>query len=100
MLYQVHELHRAVMEPWRWWAQASADSLKSPYSPLSFAPNANKFVAGFDLLLRLTKRYGRPAFGIKHVDVSGHQAGIHEDVLLDKTVLPTAEFQEKPCVEK
>ena len=72
------------MEPWRWWAQASADSLTSPFSPLSFAPNANKFVAGFDLLLRLTKRYGRPEFGIKHVEVAGHQADIHEEVLLDK----------------
>ena len=87
MLYQVHELQRAVLEPWRWWAQASIDSLKSPYSPLSYVPNANKVGAGFDLMLRLTKRYGRPPFAIRQVDVGtgqGAKVDITEEVLLDK----------------
>ncbi len=99
MLYQVHELQRAVLEPWRWWAQASSDSLKSPYSPLSFAPNANKFGAGFDLMLRLTKRYGRPEFGIKHVDVGGHQADIHEEVLLDKPFCQLLHFRKSRAIK-
>ena len=86
------------MEPWRWWAQASADSLKSPYSLLSFAPNANKFVAGFDLMLRLTKRYGRPEFAIKHVDIAGHQADIHEDVLLDKPFCRLLHFRKSRAI--
>ncbi|MEP7157595.1 MAG: polyhydroxyalkanoate depolymerase [Betaproteobacteria bacterium] len=93
MLYQVHELQRAVMEPWRWWAQASADSLSSPYSPLSYAPSANKLVAGFDLMLRLTKRYGRPAFGINHIDVGGRQADVEEKVLLDKPFCQLLNFK-------
>ena len=93
MLYEVHELQRAVMEPWRWWAQASADSLSSPYSPLSYAPDANKLVAGFDLMLRLTKRYGRPAFDIKHVDVGGRQADVEERVLLDKSFCQLLNFK-------
>ena len=99
MLYQVHELQRAVMEPWRWWAQASADSLKSPFSPLSLAPNAHKFVAGFDLMLRLTKRYGRPDFAIKHVDVGGHQADIHEEVLLDKPFCQLLHFRKSRAIK-
>ncbi|MEO8101811.1 MAG: polyhydroxyalkanoate depolymerase [Betaproteobacteria bacterium] len=98
MLYQVHELQRAVLEPWRWWAQASSDSLTSPYSPLSLAPNAHKFIAGFDLMLRLTKRYGRPDFGIKHVDVGGHQADIHEEVLLDKPFCQLLHFRKSRAV--
>ncbi|MBP8119915.1 MAG: polyhydroxyalkanoate depolymerase [Burkholderiales bacterium] len=99
MLYQVHELQRAVMEPWRWWAQASTDSLKSPYSPLSYVPNANKFVAGFDLMLRLTKRYGRPEFGIKHVSVAGHQADIEEQVLLDKPFCQLLHFKKSRSIK-
>lgn len=99
MLYQVHELQRAVMEPWRWWAQASSDSLKSPYSLLSFAPNANKLGAGFDLMLRLTKRYGRPEFGITHVDVGGHEAEIHEEVLLDKPFCQLLHFRKSRAIK-
>ncbi len=93
MLYQVHELQRAVLEPWRWWAQASADSLTSPFSPLSYAPSANKLVAGFDLMLRLTKRYGRPAFGINHVDVEGSSAAVTEEVVLDKPFCSLLHFK-------
>ena len=98
MLYQIHEMHRAVMEPLRWWAQATADSLKSPYSPLSLAPNAHKFVAGFDLMLRLSKRYGRPAFGIRHVDVAGHRADIHEEILLDKPFCQLLHFKKSRAI--
>ena len=98
MLYQIHEMHRAVMEPLRWWAQATADSLKSPYSPLSLAPNAHKFVAGFDLMLRLSKRYGRPAFGIKHVDAAGHRADIHEEILLDKPFCQLLHFKKSQAI--
>ncbi len=87
------------MEPWRWWAQASTDSLKSPYSPLSYVPNANKFVAGFDLMLRLTKRYGRPEFGIKHVSVAGHQADIEEQVLLDKPFCQLLHFKKSRSIK-
>lgn len=93
MLYEVHELQRAVMEPWRWWAQASTDSLKSPFSPLSYAPDANKFVAGFDLMLRLTARYGRPEFGIKHVMVAGHPVEVEEEILLDKPFCQLLHFR-------
>lgn len=84
MLYQVHELQRAVLEPWRWWARAGAEALASPLSPLSFVPNAKKAVAGIDLMLRLTNRYTRPAFGIDHVIVNGVPVAVKEEVLLDK----------------
>jgi poly(3-hydroxybutyrate) depolymerase len=83
MLYQIHEMQRAVMEPWRWWAQASVDAFGSPFSPLSYAPVAKNVAASFDLMLRLTKRYGRPAFGITHVDIGGKQADVTEEVILD-----------------
>jgi poly(3-hydroxybutyrate) depolymerase len=98
MLYQVHELSRAVLEPWRWWAQASIDSLKSPFSPLSYTPNAHKVEAGFDLMLRLTKRYGRPDFAIKHVDVAGHPAEVHEEILLEKPFCRLLHFRKSRAV--
>jgi poly(3-hydroxybutyrate) depolymerase len=71
------------MEPWRWWAQASVDALQSPMSPLSYVPASNRAAAGFDLMLRLTGRYERPAFGITQVQVDGKPADVTESVLLD-----------------
>ena len=85
MLYQVHEMQRAVLEPWRWWARASAEVMASPLSPLSFAPTAKNAVAGLDLMLRLTDRYARPTFGIEQVMVNGVSVTVTEAVLLDKS---------------
>jgi len=84
MLYQMHEFQRSIMEPWRWWAQASVDALQSPLSPLSLVPSSNRAAAGFDLMLRLTGRYERPPFAITQVQVDGKPADITESVLLDK----------------
>jgi poly(3-hydroxybutyrate) depolymerase len=83
MLYQMHEFQRSIMEPWRWWAQTSVDALQSPMSPLSYVPASNRAAAGFDLMLRLTGRYERPAFGITQVQVDGKPADVTESVLLD-----------------
>jgi poly(3-hydroxybutyrate) depolymerase len=98
MLYQAHELQRAIMEPWRWWAQASADSLTSPFSPLSYAPNAHKMVAGLDLMLRLTKRYGRPEFGIVQVEVAGQPADVSEEILLDNPFCTLLHFRKSRSI--
>lgn len=84
MLYQFHEMQRAVMEPWRWWAQANVDAFGSAFSPLSLAPAAKNVTAGMDLMLRLTARYGRPAFDIGSVKVNGVDAVVTEEVLLEK----------------
>ncbi len=93
MLYQVHDLQRAVMEPWRWWAQANADVFGSPLSPISYTPQANQLAASFELMLRLTKRYSRPAFDIGHVDVNGRTVEVVEEVLFDKPFCQLLHFK-------
>ena len=84
MLYQVHDLQRAVLEPLHWWAQANAVAFGNPFSPVSYAPQANKMAASFELMLRLSKSYSRPAFDIPHVEVNGRTVEVTEEVILDK----------------
>ena len=84
MLYQVHEFQRNILEPWRWWAEASSDMLKNPLLPLAYVPSAKNAAAGLDLMLRLTGRYERPAFGIESVLVDATPVLITESIILDK----------------
>ena len=84
MLYQMHDLQHAVLEPLRWWAQANALVFGNPLSPASYTPQAKKMAASFELMLRLSKRYSRPAFEIPHVEVNGRTVEVVEEVLLDK----------------
>jgi poly(3-hydroxybutyrate) depolymerase len=99
MLYQFHEMQRAVMEPWRWWAQANVDAFGSAFSPLSLAPVAKNVTAGMDLMLRLTARYGRPAFDIGSVKVNGVDAAVTEEVLLEKPFCNLLHFKKSRSVK-
>jgi len=84
MLYQVHEMQRAVLEPWRIWAELASDACSHPLSPLAYLPNARKVSAGYELMLRLTQRYGEPEFGIHSVKVGQKDVPVHERVVVDK----------------
>ncbi len=93
MLYQLHEFQRAALEPWRWWAQASAQTLGNPLLPFSYAPNAKKVAASLDLMLRITARYERPDFGIDSVIVDGKPVDVTEEVWLDHTFCQLLHFR-------
>jgi poly(3-hydroxybutyrate) depolymerase len=98
MLYQVHELQRAVLEPWRWWAQTANDVFGNPLSIYSYSLPSKRLAAGFDLMLRLTKRYGRPPFGIDSVTVAGKPAKVTEEVLLDLPFCELLHFKKAKSV--
>ena len=93
MLYQLHDLQRSVLEPWHWWAQANALVFGNPFSLASYAPQANKMAAGFELMTRLSKSYSRPAFEIPHVEVNGRTVEVVEEVLLDKPFCQLLHFK-------
>ena len=76
-----------------WWAQANAAVFGNPLSPVSYAPQANKLAASFELMLRLTKRYTRPAFDIAHIQVNGRNVEVVEEVLLDKPFCQLLHFK-------
>lgn len=56
MLYQLNELHHALLEPWRALAQANHALFSHPFSPLSYHPLADRVTAGSDLMQRLARR--------------------------------------------
>ena len=76
MLYQLHELNRAMLSPLISWSEASAHMFSSPDSWLSHLPGAHRIAANYELLYRLGKEYEKPEFGITSVEVRGHTVPI------------------------
>jgi poly(3-hydroxybutyrate) depolymerase len=66
------------------WAELAGDAYSHPLSPLSYVPQSRKLAAGFELMLRLTQRYGEPDFGISTVKVGNRDVEVREEVALDK----------------
>ena len=72
MLYQLHELQRSFLTPLAAWAQANSALFSSPFSPLAYTPVSTRMAAGYDLLHRLGKTYGKPAWGLASTTIDGH----------------------------
>ncbi len=84
MLYQMHEVGRACMAPFTYWAEANAKMFSAPDSWLSSVPGATRIAAGNELLHRIGKDYEKPAFGIHAIEVAGHDVPVVEKIVLDK----------------
>jgi len=84
MLYQLHELNRAFLNPMMQWAETSARLFSDPVSPLAHTPFSQRMAAGYELLYRLSKEYEKPPFNITEVDVDGKTVGIVEEVVETK----------------
>ncbi|WDZ94786.1 polyhydroxyalkanoate depolymerase [Herbaspirillum sp. WKF16] len=84
MLYQLHELNRAFLNPMMQWAETSAKLFSDPVSPLAHTPFSQRIAAGYELLYRLSKEYEKPQFNIHEVEVDGKVTGIVEEVVETK----------------
>jgi poly(3-hydroxybutyrate) depolymerase len=93
MLYQLHEMQRNFMAPFIQWAEASANMLTNPVSPLAHTPFAQRIAAGYELIYRLGKNYDKPAFGIDSTLVDGQTVAIIEEIALPKAFCTLIHFR-------
>ena len=93
MLYQLHELNRAFLNPMMQWAETSAKLFSDPVSPLAHTPFSQRIAAGYELLYRLSKEYEKPLFNIGEVPVDGKPVGITEEVVEEKPFCRVIHFK-------
>jgi poly(3-hydroxybutyrate) depolymerase len=84
VLYNLHELNRALFGPATHLARAGAQMFSAPGSWLSQLPGASGMAAGYELLYRMGKQYEKPLFGIHSVDVRGITVPVVEQTALAK----------------
>ncbi len=93
MLYEMHEARRAVLNPLSNWAETMSRIYSHPYSPLSYAPFADRVAAGFNVLHRFGKDYEKPAYGIDSVEVDGVAVAVSPQVVIDKPFCKLVHFE-------
>ncbi|PZU84193.1 MAG: polyhydroxyalkanoate depolymerase [Shinella sp.] len=102
MFYQLYELNHAAMAPFR----ASADMMRlaysSPLNPLSHTVLGRTMAAGFEVFERVTRRYGKPEFGLPTTTVEGHTVDVTEEIVWKKPFCNLIHFKRDlpPSVEK
>jgi poly(3-hydroxybutyrate) depolymerase len=76
MLYALYEAGYYAAAPFRAAAIAARDFWSSPFNLARDTDTARRIYAGADLFVNLTRRYGRPAWGLDQVIVDGHPVRI------------------------
>ncbi|MEM7542381.1 MAG: polyhydroxyalkanoate depolymerase [Pseudomonadota bacterium] len=81
MLYQIYEFNHALVKPMRAVANFSRAALNHPANPFSYTLPAKVASATLDIFEGITRRYGKPEFGIESVTVAGRRLAISEEIV-------------------
>jgi poly(3-hydroxybutyrate) depolymerase len=96
MLYSLHEAAYHSATPVRMAARAARDFWGSPLNPASASKWGRTLYASADLLANLTRRYGRPAWGIETVRVNQRTVAVREDVVWSSAWVKLRRFSREP----
>ena len=96
--YLGYELAHAFISPLRFWSTALRLGLDNPFSPMSLNPFSKSLSAALEVFEGLTKRYGKPVFGIAETTINGIKATISEERVLSKPFCDLLHFKRDPAV--
>ena len=76
MLYSLHEYAYHSALPWRLGAQIARDFWKNPANPASETAIGRTLYASSEMVAGLTRRYGKPLWGIESVEIEGREVRV------------------------
>jgi poly(3-hydroxybutyrate) depolymerase len=79
--YQLYEMAHAALAPARAVSDATHFVFRNPWNPLSSTALGKNISAGAELFERMTRRYGKPTFGLREIEVDGIVHPVLEDVV-------------------
>jgi poly(3-hydroxybutyrate) depolymerase len=79
--YHLYEMAHAALAPARAVSDATHFVFRNPWNPLSSTALGKNISAGAELFERMTRRYGKPTFGLREIEVGGIVHPVLEDVV-------------------
>ncbi len=81
MHYYAYELAHAIARPLRFGAEALKYSVESPFNPFSATPFNRSIAAACEVFENVTRRYGKPHFGLKETKINGIAVPVSEEIV-------------------
>jgi poly(3-hydroxybutyrate) depolymerase len=79
--YQLYEMAHAALAPARAVSDATHFVFRNPFNPLSNTAFGKNVAAGAELFERMTRRYGKPVFGLDSITVGGVEHDVLEEIV-------------------
>jgi poly(3-hydroxybutyrate) depolymerase len=100
LLYHLYEMNHAAVAPLRAAANVSRQFWNAPMNPLSDSYLGRAITAGIDVFERVTRRYGKPQFGIDETIIDGERIAVEEGVVWRKPFCELLHFRKKKDIEQ
>ncbi len=84
MFYQLYEMNHAALQPARAYAEAVKFFCSNPLNPFSVTPLGRWAAASAEVFERVTRRYGKPEFGLDSCVINGREVPVAERVVWSK----------------
>ena len=98
MHYYSYELAHALMHPVRLMTRAVKAQVETPFNPFSNTEFAKNIAAACEVFEGMTRRYGKPEFGIKETKIHGLTVPVKEEIVLKKTFCNLLHFDRDESV--
>ncbi len=79
--YHFFEMAQLAMAPARALSDFTRMALKNPANPMSHTAAGRNLAASAELFERMTRRYGKPAFGLDKTLVAGREIAVEEEIV-------------------
>ncbi|MBX2805310.1 MAG: polyhydroxyalkanoate depolymerase [Hyphomicrobiales bacterium] len=93
MNYHTYELAHIAAAPMRWSANALKMQIQSPLNPYRDQLMPRMIAAGCELFENVTRRYGKPEFGIESTKIFGMNVPVHQKTILSKPFCDLVYFE-------
>jgi poly(3-hydroxybutyrate) depolymerase len=91
--YQLYEMAHLAVAPARAMADATRMMFKNPVNPMAHTIVGRNIAASAELFERLTRRYGKPEFGLDEVSIDGKFYPVRENIVWEKPFCRLLHFQ-------
>ncbi|KQQ49062.1 esterase [Rhizobium sp. Leaf311] len=93
MFYHLYEMNHAAMAPLRASAELMRQACNNSMNPLSNTAFGRSLDAGFEVFERLTRRYGKPTFGLSSTTVDERSVAVEEEITFSKPFCNLVHFK-------
>jgi len=84
LAYHAYEAVHMMVSPMRGLSDAMQLAFKNPANPLAYTPLGRTVAASCELFERVTRRYGKPAFGFDETTINGVKVPVQERVVWER----------------
>ena len=81
MFYQLYEFHHAMMQPYRALADVVRLFYSNPINPVANTAAGRSMAAAAELFERVTRRYGKPSFGLEETVIDWKPVALAEKIV-------------------